>query len=167
MPSFDFAGVSNNTNTQQAKLSFDGHVAKINFDLLIHAQNPNVLGIDLTHINATASSIKLGGGYLDHQFVSPHANENFSFPFAIEYDPFGPSHETILKLLLEKCGLAGGQPQDLNIDYTIHVTAKVLFVTVHPTIQSSTTFKCPLEDGSALLGSRMPGLDTLGGLLHG
>lgn len=85
---------------------------------------------------------------MDHQYVSPHANENFSFPFAIEYDPFGPSHETILNLLIEKCGLTGGQPQDLNIDYTIHLTAKVLFVTVHPTIQSSTTFKCPLQDVS-------------------
>lgn len=58
MPSFDFAGVSNSTSdTQPSRLSFDGHVAKINFDLLIHAQNPNVLGIDLSQINATASII--------------------------------------------------------------------------------------------------------------
>lgn len=55
MPTFDFAGVSNSTDPQQSKLTFDGHVAKINFDLLIHAQNPNVLGIDLSQINATAS----------------------------------------------------------------------------------------------------------------
>ncbi|KAI9252314.1 hypothetical protein BDA99DRAFT_443812 [Phascolomyces articulosus] len=148
----DFAGVTSSP-TNQSEVSFNGHVLNFNFGLSINIQNPNVLGIDLSQINATAyypdysstsGKLTLGGGYLDHYYVEPHSDKNMTFPFAIQYDPFSSSHTTILNILIEKCGLTGGEAQDLTVDYTITLAAKVLFVTVHPTIASSASFKCPL-----------------------
>ena len=81
---------------------------------------------------------------MDYKHIESHSDSNFTFPFAINYDPSSDTHTTILDVLVDKCGLAGGQPQDLTVDYTINLIAKVLFVKVNPTIDSSTSFKCPL-----------------------
>ncbi|KAI8146742.1 hypothetical protein BJV82DRAFT_396012 [Fennellomyces sp. T-0311] len=172
MPTIDFAGVTSSP-TNQSEVSYNGHVLNFNFGLLIHINNPNVLGIDLSQINATAyypdntspsGKLKLGEGYQDYHRVPPHENGNFTFPFALQYDPFGASHTTILNILVDKCGLTGGQPQDLTVDYTINLVAKVLFVKVHPSISSSTSFKCPLtEAGLPNLGGSGSPLDGIFG----
>lgn len=47
--------------------------------------------------------------------------------------------------IADKCGLTGGEKQDITVRYTIHLTAKVLVIKVHPTISSSATFACPLD----------------------
>ena len=52
MPTIDFAGVTSSP-TNQSEISYNGHVLNFNFGLLIHIANPNVLGIDLSQINAT------------------------------------------------------------------------------------------------------------------
>ncbi|KAI9489438.1 hypothetical protein BDB00DRAFT_932022 [Zychaea mexicana] len=172
MPTMDFAGVTSSP-TNQSEVSYDGHVLSFNFGLIIHVQNPNVLGIDLSQINATAyypdnsspnGKLALGGGYMDHHYVESNSNANFTFPFAINYDPFSASHTTILNVLIDKCGLTGGEAQDLTVDYTINLAAKVLFVKVHPTISSSATFKCPLTEDQGLPGFG-GGSSSLGGML--
>ncbi|KAG2225373.1 hypothetical protein INT45_005617, partial [Circinella minor] len=152
MPTMDFAGVTSSP-TNQSEVSYNGDVLNFNFGLLINIKNPNVLSIDLSNINATAyypdssspsGKLKIGGGYMDYQHIESHSDSNFTFPFAINYDPFSDSHKTILNILIDKCGLAGGETQDLTVDYTINLTAKLLFVKVNPTINSSASFKCPL-----------------------
>lgn len=90
-------------------------------------------------------SADLGSGWMDYQYVPTQSDFNFTYPFAIEYDPTASSSNEMLNTLIDKCGLNGGDPQDINIYYTIHLVAKVLFVTVHPTITSSASFACPLK----------------------
>jgi hypothetical protein len=90
----------------------------------------------------------VGGGYLAYQELPKYSDFNFTFPFSIVYDPLEDPDQTILNDLAEKCGLTGDEPTDLTIAYTIHVTAKVLFVSVHPTIDSQSTFPCPIQVSS-------------------
>ena len=54
MPTMDFAGVTDSP-TNQPEVSYNGHVLNFNFGLLINVKNPNILGIDLSNINATVS----------------------------------------------------------------------------------------------------------------
>ncbi|KAF7727841.1 hypothetical protein EC973_006954 [Apophysomyces ossiformis] len=162
MPTMDFAGVTNLSNTSSA-ISLMGTTFSINFGLLIHMQNPNILSIDLSAINASAyyplpnnptSRTPIGGGYLDYEHVSPKSNYNFTFPFTMVYNPTLDTDQMVLNSIAEKCGLLGDKPQDITIDYDIHVTARVLFITVQPTISSSATMPCPLQS------SIIPGLNN-------
>lgn len=173
MPAINFVGVTDTPNNR-SEMYFDGNKFSINFGLLIHIQNPNVLPIRLSDMNTTVRAIflfiashahahtkggkkayypdsgsgqvEIGGGFMDYENVPAHADFNFTYPFALEFEPNTGTDQTLMRTLLDKCGLTGGQPQDLTIDYTIHLTAKVLFITVHPTISSSTSFVCPLKN---------------------
>ncbi|ORY98543.1 hypothetical protein BCR43DRAFT_562021 [Syncephalastrum racemosum] len=169
MPTIDFGGVTNAPNNQ-SQLTVSGNTFDINFGLLIHVQNPNVVGFDLSSINATAyypeaGSEPVGGGFMDHQYVPRYSNFNFTYPFAIKYNAAQDTDRTLLHLLVQKCGLTGGQPQQLTINYVINLAVKVLFVTVHPTITDSTSFVCPVQSGASLPGLLANNNSPLAGLL--
>jgi hypothetical protein len=77
--------------------------------------------------------------------VSSNAVTNFTFPFSIEYDPTTDKDQAILSDIATKCGLLGGQKEQLTVNYQIRLAVKVLFVTVHPTVTSSASFDCPIQ----------------------
>lgn len=79
------------------------------------------------------------------KFIPSRTDLNFTFPFAIQYNPTYDTDQSVLSDLAEKCGLTGGAKSDITIDYTIRFQAKVLVIKVHPTISSSATFACPLD----------------------
>ncbi|KAG2200544.1 hypothetical protein INT47_012330 [Mucor saturninus] len=151
MPTFEMAGITNSP-TAGSQITFSGDGLNINFGLIIKVNNPNLLSIDLTNIKATAfypnpngGSSEIGGGFLAEKFVPTYSDLNFTFPFAIEYNPNIDTDQSVLSDLAEKCGLTGGPKSDITIDYTIHLSAKVLVIKVNPTISSSATFPCPLD----------------------
>ncbi|CEG75272.1 hypothetical protein RMATCC62417_10342 [Rhizopus microsporus] len=160
MPKVDMAGVSTSPAEGGSQISFTGETFNINFGLIISVNNPNLLSIDLTDIKATAyypnqsgkGRTRVGGGYLAEQFVPKYSNFNFTFPFAIQYNPTLDTDQSVLSDLASKCGLTGEKKQDITVDYTIHLTARVLFIKVHPTIDSSATFACPISANGALDG---------------
>ncbi|KAI8366798.1 uncharacterized protein BYT42DRAFT_587910 [Radiomyces spectabilis] len=160
MPTIDMAGVTSSPNNG-SQISFHDDTFSINFGLLIHINNPNLLKLKLSNINATAyyppihgsSKTPVGGGFVQHLDVPKYTDFNFTFPFAIVYSPTFDRDQSVLNSIANKCGLTGGSVQDITVDYTIQLTAKVLFVTVHPTIDSSSTFKCPLTNNG------LPSLD--------
>ncbi|KAI8391186.1 uncharacterized protein BYT42DRAFT_490379 [Radiomyces spectabilis] len=152
MPTINFAGIAPaSVANSLSPISFSGNSLNVKFNLIVNIQNPNVLPIKLSSVNATAfyptaaGRTPIGGGFLPYQYVPKQSDFNFTYPFAIKYNPSQDSDQTILDSIADKCGLTGGGKQDLNIDYDIHLTAKVLFVTVHPTISSSASFPCPLD----------------------
>lgn len=51
----------------------------------------------------------------------------------------------MLNTLLTDCGLYGGEQSNINVEYTIQLAARVLFVTIHPNLSGSTSFACPLS----------------------
>lgn len=56
MPTVDMAGVST-TPTTGSQFSFTGDGISINFGLIVAVNNPNLLSIDLTDINATVTNL--------------------------------------------------------------------------------------------------------------
>ncbi|CAO3625740.1 unnamed protein product [Cunninghamella blakesleeana] len=154
LPTIEIGGITNSTDYGVAPLQFAGDTFRINFGLNVKAVNPNLLPIYITDMNATAyypdvESRFVGGGYLGKQDLPKYSNFSFVFPFSIIYDPVVDKDQRVLTDLATRCGLTGEQPQDLHIAYTIRVAARVLFVTVHPTISSQSQFPCPIQ-GSKL-----------------
>ncbi|KAI9485321.1 MAG: hypothetical protein EXX96DRAFT_544726 [Benjaminiella poitrasii] len=152
MPTVDLAGVNSSNIIQQ--ITFTDSTINIPFNLIVSINNPNLLSISLSDLNATAyypnpngGQTPIGSGYLASQFVPKYSHFNFTFPFAIQYDPSQDTDQSVLNDLVSKCGLTGGEQQDLTIDYQIKLTAKVLVIKVHPTISSSATFACPISNG--------------------
>ncbi|CAO3679280.1 unnamed protein product [Rhizopus stolonifer] len=160
MPSVDLAGVSTSPVNGGSQVTFTGGTFNINFGLIISLNNPNLLTIDLTNLKATAyypnpngkGRTQIGGGYLAEQFVPTYSHFNFTFPFAIEYDTTLDADQSVLNDIVSRCGLTGEEKQDLTIDYSIQLTAKVLFIKISPTISSSTSFTCPISANGALGG---------------
>ncbi|KAI8059762.1 hypothetical protein BDF21DRAFT_348336 [Thamnidium elegans] len=158
MPTIDIGDITSSP-TAGSQITFAGDGLNINFGLVIKVNNPNLLSIDLSDIEAVAfypnkkgGHTQIGGGYLAQKFIPSHTDLNFTFPFAIQYNPTYDTDQSVLSDLAEKCGLTGGPKSDITIDYTIRFQAKVLVIKVHPTISSSATFTCPLDSGA------MPGL---------
>lgn len=87
----------------------------------------------------------IGGGFLAEEYIPKYSSTNFTFPFALEYNPTYDTDQSVLNNLAEKCGLTGGPKSDVTIDYTIQLTAKVLVIKVNIPISSSATFPCPLD----------------------
>lgn len=54
MPTFEMAGVTNSPSAG-SQITFSGDGLNINFGLIIKVNNPNLLSIDLTNIDATVS----------------------------------------------------------------------------------------------------------------
>lgn len=174
MPTVNLAGVTEFPGGNASQITYDGSVFKLNIGLIVNVNNPNVLPIHLSDMNATVkgpslvsydhhvwlivtffrfqatiptsdgTSAYLGDGYLAQQTVPTQSSYNFTFPFSIEYDPSSTSSQTMLNTLVENCGLTGQNATDITVSYTIHLAARVLFVTIHPTISNTATFACPL-----------------------
>ncbi|KAG1145001.1 hypothetical protein G6F37_006979 [Rhizopus arrhizus] len=169
MPTVNMAGVSTSPVGGGSQITISGGTFNINFGLIISVNNPNMLSIDLTELSATAyypnqngkGHTKIGGGYLAEHFVPTYSNDNFTFPFAIKYNPALDTDQSVLNDLASKCGLTGEEKQDITVDYTIHLAAKVLFIKIRPTISSSATFPCPISSNGAIDGI---GDGTLSGL---
>lgn len=185
MPTVNMAGVSTSPVGGGSQITISGGTFNINFGLIISVNNPNMLSIDLTELSATVSPFydkqiiflyklqayypnqngkghtKIGGGYLAEHFVPTYSNDNFTFPFAIKYNPALDTDQSVLNDLASKCGLTGEEKQDITVDYTIHLAAKVLFIKIRPTISSSATFPCPISSNGAIDGI---GDGTLSGL---
>ncbi|KAI8070335.1 hypothetical protein BC940DRAFT_295850 [Gongronella butleri] len=158
LPTVEMGGVLNQTQYNQSKpISFNGYNIQFNFGLQINAVNPNLLPIYLSDMVAKAyypdpdgsgNVTPVGGGYLDSQELYKYSNISFTFPFSLVYSPDIDVNQTILDDIVSRCGLTGEEPRDLTIKYDILLTARVLFVKIHPTINSVTTFACPIKNNT-------------------
>ncbi|KAJ2964889.1 hypothetical protein NQZ79_g310 [Umbelopsis isabellina] len=166
VPNFEFNGVTSSPSGL-SQFTVNGTSWNINGGLKIGINNPNIESATLSDMNATAyyptsPTMPVGGGFLAEQGVAANAITNFTFPFTINYDPTEDKDQAILTDIATKCGLLGGQKQQLTINYKITLAVKVLFVTVHPSISNSASFDCPITNGelpelpSGVLGSLLP-----------
>jgi len=170
LPTFNFNGITNSPLGLQ-EFAVNGTSWDINVGLLIGIDNPNIESATLSDMNATAfyptnPTLPVGGGYLASQGVSSNAVTNFTFPFSIVYDPAVDTNQAILTDIATKCGLLGGPKQQLTINYKIQLAVKVLFITVYPTVSSSASFDCPIQNGqlpelpSGVVGNFLPSSTT-------
>ncbi|KAI7849128.1 hypothetical protein BDC45DRAFT_292671 [Circinella umbellata] len=165
MPTVNVLDVTQYPGDNASQITYDGQKFLFNLGLVVNVQNPNVLPIFLSEMKATAnlpeedgSQAYLGHGYLDSEKIPTNSDYNFTYPFSIEYDTQSSQSQVMLNTLMEKCGLYGGDAQDITVNYSINVNARVLFVKLNLDLGGSATFGCPLTNG---------GLPGLGGMSLG
>ncbi|KAI9322801.1 hypothetical protein BX666DRAFT_1898568 [Dichotomocladium elegans] len=160
MPTVDVLDVTNAPGEDSIQITYKGSEFDLALGLIVNVNNPNVLPIRLKNIQATANlpapdgsgeSYYMGSGFLAAQTVPKNSNYNFTFPFNIEYDYNSVSSQAMLSTLLDECGLYGSESSEglsssqITVSYTIHLSASVLFVTIHPTLSGSASFDCPFS----------------------
>ncbi|KAI8983483.1 hypothetical protein BDB01DRAFT_790966 [Pilobolus umbonatus] len=159
MPTIDMAGITSNPNNG-SQISFNLEGFSINFGLIVAVNNPNIVDIRLSEMNAIAyypdqdgsgRSNEVGTGYLDKQFIPRKTDFKFTFPFSLHYNPNLNRDQSVLNDIAERCGLTGLEKQDITISYSITFKATVLFISIRPTISSSTTIACPLDVSHILI----------------
>ncbi|KAI8140255.1 hypothetical protein BJV82DRAFT_223258 [Fennellomyces sp. T-0311] len=163
MPTVDVTDITEYPGDNSSQITYDGRTFMFNLGLVVNIDNPNVLPIYLSDMQATATiptddgdSAHLGHGYLDkHKVPENSPDYNFTYPFSIEYDTFSSESQLMLNTLMEKCGLLGSEPEDITVNYNINLYARVLFVKLNLDLGGSATFGCPLTNGG------LPGLSSM------
>ncbi|ORX37746.1 hypothetical protein BD324DRAFT_650295 [Kockovaella imperatae] len=132
----------------------------VTFDLGISVSNPNWFNVDFKEIKATAkypgySSIPFGGGILYNANFRGYSDSTFQFPLTLNYTTAADPNRVILNDLISKCGVSGGEKQDITIDYDLDLKLRVVGITVDPRISSSASFLCPISasDIQSIIGS--------------
>lgn len=52
---------------------------------------------------------------------------------------------TIVNKMMSDCGLVGGTAKDINLDYKVVATVKIVGIPISIPYSSSVAFKCPLD----------------------
>jgi len=144
----------NGIQTAQSGSTFEAttnNEFKINLGFKIFVANPNYFSATFSSIKADISyplngvKTDVGGGEEKDITFHSHSNTNFTFPFSFVYDQSKDPQELVIRDLVAKCGLGGGSPQQLTIDYTITIRLRVLVASVGPSFTGSSSFTCPLS----------------------
>ncbi|KAI8996876.1 hypothetical protein BDB01DRAFT_712982 [Pilobolus umbonatus] len=130
-------GVSN------LKYGFSSEGYKVDLDLLVQVNNPNVLDIDVSNMISQAyyplngELYYIGQGYKESEWIPKQSDHNLSFPFQLVLNP---GENGVFSDVLSKCG----RNERLDIQYNIALHAKVLFVERDINTTSSTSIDCPM-----------------------
>ncbi|KAK0503426.1 hypothetical protein EDD18DRAFT_1137798 [Armillaria luteobubalina] len=162
------------SNGSEFELTNNG--VNINLGVNITVDNPNYFSVELKKataelfypLNSSSTGTDIGGGTSSNINFASHSETNFTFPFAIEYSQSNDPNNAILLDLLSKCGILGTK-SNLDVNYKITLSVRILMVTVSPVISNSFSFACPLDSSSLsdLMGSSGLNLTSIAGILGG
>ncbi|ORZ21239.1 hypothetical protein BCR42DRAFT_407142 [Absidia repens] len=147
-PSIEFGGIQ---GTPQFNLN--GTTAYMQFNMNITVDNPNVESVTFSNIEAKAfypnlagldlSKTPIGGGNKSDVHISSNGVTTIIFPFTLEFDALGSTTKPIINDLLNKCGITGGEKQDITINYDVTPNINIIGIPISFTISSSSSFACP------------------------
>src|SRR5260370_20168752 len=69
----------------------------------------------------------IGGGTASNVFFKSNTETNFTFPFAVTYNPLSDASGQVLADIATKCGV-GGQRSDLSVNYQLTVSSDAAFI---------------------------------------
>jgi LEA14-like dessication related protein len=134
--------VETTTTGTQIQLLTNG--VQFNLEIPFSVSNPNYFSVSFSSIKADIyypiGNTLIGGGQENDVTFPSHSNQNFTFPFSIQYTTTMASSSQILADLLTKCDANS----DITVDYDLTLGLRILFFTVSPTISNSASFLCPL-----------------------
>jgi len=128
------------------KLSSGGF--QFNLSTVITVDNFNYFDVDMRKIQVEVfypiENTPIGGGTASDVFFKSNTETNFTFPFALTYNPLSDSSGQVLADIATKCGV-GGHRSDLSVNYQLTLGIQVLLFTVSPVISNVFTFACPIQ----------------------
>ncbi|KAI8090442.1 hypothetical protein BDF21DRAFT_411286 [Thamnidium elegans] len=151
IPTVDFNGPTRHPDGLAAfQKSNDSLAFSVNFGLKIGVVNDNLESITFESIRTiayyhTAPKVPVGGGVIHNVNIKSYGISNFTFPFSIEYNPIKDEGYAMLIDIATKCGLLGGESQDLTIDYDLIPTVRIAGIAISPVIHQSSHFPCPIS----------------------
>ncbi|KAI9011938.1 hypothetical protein CLU79DRAFT_771289 [Phycomyces nitens] len=148
-------------NTPQYNLA--GSNLNLNFTLDIGVNNPNIESVTFESIVAKAyypnyDNLELGGGQKEDVKINSNGVTNITFPFDISIDAANGEYAPIFNDLITKCGLTGGEKENIVVNYVVVLTLRILGIAIKPTIRNKASFPCPLTASDL---SSLPGLSDI------
>ncbi|CAO3657518.1 unnamed protein product [Mucor hiemalis] len=142
-PSVEFTGVQGSPN-----FGLTGTNVNLNVSLGFTVKNPNIESVTFSTLTATAfyhgDTTELGGGTLHDLHIGSHSVTNIDFPFSISMDVTNSQTQVIAAKMMADCGLGGGTAGNINLDYKVVATVKIIGIPISVPYSSSVGFKCPL-----------------------
>ncbi|KAF9920029.1 hypothetical protein FBU30_010233 [Linnemannia zychae] len=140
----------------------------VNLTALIEVQNPNPIGFNFESITATAYypnyAPTLGGGSLTNVNFPSKSTVNLSFPIGASYDRTQDPGFVVIKDILNRCGVTGGDKSNIAINYDLKLTLRIIGIAISPTIKNQhVTVPCPDDISNITQG--IPG--GLGNIIGG
>ncbi|KAF9346593.1 hypothetical protein BGX34_003777 [Mortierella sp. NVP85] len=160
LPSVDYLGMQS-----EPQFTFNqdqGEIVSlsVNFVANIQVKNPNPIGFKFESIVATAYypnyQPSLGGGSLNNVDFPSKTTKVISFPISASYTGSQDKGYTVVKNILERCGLLGSDPVGLTINYDLKLSFKIIGITISPTIKNQhVKVDCPANIGD--IAANLPG----------
>ncbi|KXN92233.1 hypothetical protein AN958_08686 [Leucoagaricus sp. SymC.cos] len=145
----DVAPVSEGGSTITTNTDGDGLSLSIHLALNITVDNPNYFSVNFKQVKAELfypiNNTPIGGGTSTNVVFPANTRTDWTFPFDVQYKTSADPGTRVLSDLVNKCGV---NKQNLNINYKITPSLRILFVTISPTISNSFSFPCPIDPGS-------------------
>ncbi|KAF7792976.1 hypothetical protein EIP86_004081 [Pleurotus ostreatoroseus] len=147
----------------------------VNLGVPISVNNPNYFSVKFKSIKADIfypiNDTQVGSGALYNLEIADHKQTNFTLPFSLNYTETIDPNFKILDDIANHCGFTGSSASNINVNYEIHLSFQVLFVTISPTIKNSASFSCPVSESDIAdllkaAGIDLSGLATLAKLLR-
>ncbi|CAO3701780.1 unnamed protein product [Rhizopus stolonifer] len=155
VPTVQFTGLK-----ESPAITSLNNVLNMTFSLGITVDNPNFESITFEKISADAYypspyNVQVGGGEVDNVHIVSNGITNITFPFSITINSTDTAQQGVLMDLVTKCGLDGSTKQNINFNYYVHPTVRIIGIAITPTISKSMSIACPLQgdDLTSILGS--------------
>jgi hypothetical protein len=128
------------------KLSGGGF--QVNLSTVITVDNFNYFDVGMRNIEVDViypiNNTPIGGGSATDVFFKSGTETNFTFPFALTYDPSSDTSGQVLADIATKCGV-GGQRSDISVNYKLTLGIRILLFTLSPVVSNVFTFACPIK----------------------
>ncbi|KAG1140775.1 hypothetical protein G6F37_008848 [Rhizopus arrhizus] len=155
VPTVTFSGLE-----QSPAITHNNNVLNMTFNLGITVNNPNFESITFEKIVADAYypspyNVKIGGGEIDNVHINSNGITNITFPFSVAVNSTNQAEQGVLMDLVTKCGLDGSAKENINFNYYVYPTVRIIGIPITPTISKSMSIACPLQgdDLTSILGS--------------
>ncbi|KAG0243408.1 hypothetical protein B0O80DRAFT_450024 [Mortierella sp. GBAus27b] len=132
----------------------------VSFVANIQVVNPNPIGFKFESITATAYypnyAPSIGGGNLTQVEFPSKATKVIHFPISASYSGAQDPGYTVVKDILNKCGVLGGAKTQLTINYDLKLSVRILLISISPTIKNQhVNVNCP--DNISDIAKNIPG----------
>ncbi|KAI8074288.1 uncharacterized protein B0P05DRAFT_547973 [Gilbertella persicaria] len=155
VPTISYSGLQG-----EPTVAFANNVLNMDFKIGINVDNPNWESITFEKILADAYypspyNVYIGGGNVTDLHINSNGATNITFPFNVKVNSSDSGQQGVLMDLMTKCGLDGSTPQNIDIDYYVHPTVRIIGIPITITISKSMSMACPIKssDLTSILGS--------------